>query len=69
MGSTAVAINSVLTSDLYIEEKELCFSSPHPGGVQAGFADGHASFVSETLDRHVWSALGTRAGGETVTQY
>ncbi len=69
IGSTAVPINSVFMPDLWIEEKELCFSSRHPGGAQMMFADGHASFVSETIDRDTWSALGTRAGGEVVKQY
>ncbi len=66
MGSTGVAINSVDMPDVFVDEKELCFSSRHPGGAQVLFADGHAAFISETIDRDVWSALGTRAGGEVV---
>jgi prepilin-type N-terminal cleavage/methylation domain-containing protein len=69
LGSTAVAINSVLKPDLWIEEKELCFSSYHPGGILLVFADGHGSLVAETIDRDIWSALGTRAGEEVVQQY
>lgn len=64
MGSTGVAINSVAMPGLFIDEKELCFSSRHSGGVQVLFADGHVSFISETIDRDTWSALGTRAGRE-----
>lgn len=64
MGSTGVAINSVAMPDPFIDEKELCFSSWHSGGVQVLFADGHVSFVAETIDRDTWSALGTRAGSE-----
>jgi prepilin-type N-terminal cleavage/methylation domain-containing protein/prepilin-type processing-associated H-X9-DG protein len=64
LGSTAAAINSVEIDDLFVDEKELCFSSYHPGGAQLAFADGHVSLVSETIDRHTWSALGTRAGRE-----
>jgi prepilin-type processing-associated H-X9-DG protein len=64
MGSTAVAINSIRMPNAYIEEKELCFSSRHPGGAQVAFADGHVAFVSETIHPGTWSALGTRDGGE-----
>ena len=69
MGSTGVAINSVTMPDPFVDEKELCFSSRHPGGVQVLFADGHASFISETIDRDTWSALGTRAGREVLKAY
>lgn len=40
--------------------------SLHPGGVNAGMADGSARFVSDTIHPDVWRALGTRAGGESV---
>ena len=64
VGSTAIEINAVKNPHLPIDEKELCFSSNHPGGVHIAFADGHATFISEQIDRGAWSALGTRAGGE-----
>ncbi len=37
--------------------------SRHPGGVQVLFADGHLSFVSESIDAKSWAAMGTVAGG------
>lgn len=40
--------------------------SGHLGGVHALAGDGSARFVSETSDRKVWRALGTRSGGELV---
>jgi prepilin-type processing-associated H-X9-DG protein len=40
------------------------FGSYHPGGVNIGFADGSARFVSETLDKDVLRRLGNRADGE-----
>ena len=64
VGSTAIEINAVLNPDLTIDEKELCFSSNHPSGTHIAFADGHVTFISEKIDRNVWSAVGTRAGGE-----
>jgi prepilin-type N-terminal cleavage/methylation domain-containing protein len=65
MGSTGVAINSYLR-DVFVDEKELAFSSHHPGGAQVVLADGEVVFVSETIDRDTWSSLGTRAGSEIV---
>jgi len=41
--------------------------SRHSGGVQVGMCDGSVQFVSETIDLTVWQALGTIAGGETVS--
>lgn len=65
MGSTGPAINSHLL-DVFVDEKELAFSSSHPGGVQIVLADGAVVFVSESIDRGAWSSLGTRAGSEVV---
>ncbi|WP_145117824.1 H-X9-DG-CTERM domain-containing protein [Rosistilla oblonga] len=49
-----------------MDERELCFSSRHRGGVQAVLVDGHVKFFAETIDPQVWSALGTRNDGEVV---
>ncbi|HVJ82655.1 MAG TPA: DUF1559 domain-containing protein [Planctomycetia bacterium] len=38
--------------------------SRHAGGVHAGLADGSVQFYSDSIDRVVWWALGTRAGRE-----
>ncbi len=40
--------------------------SAHPGGVNCLMADGSVRFVSESIGRTVWRALGTRNGGELV---
>jgi prepilin-type N-terminal cleavage/methylation domain-containing protein/prepilin-type processing-associated H-X9-DG protein len=42
------------------------FRSLHPGGIQAVFADGHVSFISESVDIKALIALVTKAGGEVV---
>ena len=42
------------------------FRSLHPGGIQAVFADGHVSFISESVDIKPLIALVTKAGGEVV---
>jgi prepilin-type processing-associated H-X9-DG protein/prepilin-type N-terminal cleavage/methylation domain-containing protein len=67
VGSTGIEMNAVFDPELTIDEKELCFSSNHSGGVNAAFADGHVTFISETIDRNVWASMGTRARGELLT--
>ncbi|MBL8889526.1 MAG: DUF1559 domain-containing protein [Planctomycetaceae bacterium] len=67
MGSTGVAINAHRL-DVFIDERELAFGSQHPGGAQAAQVDGSIRFFDEQTDRAVWSALGTRAGGEPRTE-
>jgi prepilin-type N-terminal cleavage/methylation domain-containing protein len=39
----------------------------HPGGVQSLFGDGAVRFIESAIDGSVWRALGTVAGGETVS--
>ncbi|MCU0721724.1 MAG: DUF1559 domain-containing protein [Pirellula sp.] len=39
-------------------------SSRHTGGVNVALADGSVSFVTSTIDRVAWRAIGTRNGGE-----
>jgi len=40
--------------------------SHHPGGANFTFADGHVSFLSETIDQETLEWLTTRAGGEVI---
>lgn len=44
-------------------------SSRHVGGVHVQLCDGSVRFVSENVDRVVWRAVGTRNGGETVSDF
>ncbi|HBE70825.1 MAG TPA: hypothetical protein DDW52_21985 [Planctomycetaceae bacterium] len=43
-------------------------SSNHVGGAQAAFADGHVTFISDTVDQVVWWSIGSRNGGEVTDQ-
>ncbi len=42
-------------------------TSYHPGGVNVLFLDGSVHFVRETINRPTWRALGTRSGGEVIS--
>ena len=44
-------------------------SSRHRGGVNMVLASGSVRFVTLSIDRTVWSALGSVASGETVGEY
>ncbi|RMF39459.1 MAG: DUF1559 domain-containing protein [Planctomycetota bacterium] len=65
LGSTGVPLNG-LSMDILIDEKEMGFASRHPGGCLFAYADGHVGMVSDTIDRTIFSALGTIAGGEVA---
>jgi prepilin-type processing-associated H-X9-DG protein len=41
--------------------------SMHANGVHVLMADGHARFVRDDIERNVWTALGTRNGGEVIS--
>jgi prepilin-type processing-associated H-X9-DG protein len=44
------------------------FGSYHPGGIQAVFADGHVSFLKNTIDPMVLQRLLHRADGELIDE-
>jgi prepilin-type processing-associated H-X9-DG protein len=44
-------------------------TSLHTGGVNVLMVDGAVRFVSQSIDLHVWRALGTRNGHEPVGQF
>ena len=63
---TKYPINSVqtLTGD---NENDFPFGSFHSGGAHFAFADGHVSFINDTIDMYVYRSLGTIAGGEIIS--
>lgn len=56
-GSTGVVMNG---------DNELAFGSAHASGCNALMTDGSVHFIIGDIDLDVWSALGTRAGGEVI---
>ena len=69
LGSSACPLNSFKIEDAPINDKELGFSSFHPGVAQVSFADGHCETVSDAIDHSILMALGTRKGGESIGDY
>jgi prepilin-type processing-associated H-X9-DG protein len=45
------------------------FGGHHPGGFNAGFADGSTRFVEQDVDPAVWRLVGNRADGEIVKPF
>jgi prepilin-type N-terminal cleavage/methylation domain-containing protein/prepilin-type processing-associated H-X9-DG protein len=45
------------------------FSSLHPGGAHFVFCDGHVQFIFTFINKSIFRALSTRAGGETVGDF
>jgi len=47
---------------------EIGYSSMHPRGVNALFADGSVRFMPQTINALVWRAYGTRARGDSISE-
>ena len=56
---------STCTSSANCPEADAPFGSYHSGGAHFCFADGHVSFVNETIAMPTYQALSTINGGET----
>ncbi len=56
-----------IASNLY--QAHLAARSYHNGGVNCVLADGSIRFVSNNVDANVWRAVGTKANGETVSDF
>lgn len=55
-----------VTVDLYNLKVNGAFGSYHSRSSNFAYGDGHVSTLSENIDRAVYRAISTRAGGETV---
>lgn len=44
-------------------------NSEHPGGVNFLFCDGSVRIINNEIDGRLWEALGTRAGGEIMSDF
>lgn len=68
LASTACPLNSLFIPDSPMNDKELSFGSAHPQGANIGFADGHVEFINQNIDANAWSAMGSRNGGEVISE-
>ncbi|VTR98427.1 DUF1559 domain-containing protein [Tuwongella immobilis] len=68
LGSTGVPMNlqKVAAGSAAFDAYEFGFGSRHTGGANFLFADGAVRFLRDNLAANVYSALGTRSGGEVV---
>lgn len=68
VGSTGVPFNArkIATTSGYV--KELSFASYHPGGSHFTMADGSVRFISYTINFPAYQALGSRNGGEVLSE-
>ena len=67
--SARYPINSSLLLGNGVDENEMNdvpFGSFHSGGAFFAFADGHVTFINDTIDNNVYHALATIAGGEVI---
>jgi len=45
---------------------DIAARSRHPGGVHVLFTDGHARYITDTVDSTLWRAIGSRDGAELI---
>lgn len=70
LGSTGVPMNQKkpAVGSTAFAAYEISFGSRHTGGAQFAMADGSVRFLTENIDVRVYSALGTRDGGEVTSE-
>ncbi|WP_165228581.1 DUF1559 family PulG-like putative transporter [Aquisphaera insulae] len=71
-GSTGVPINlkppvPAVTSGAQLEAYIASYGSMHPGGANFLMGDGSVRFIKQSIAPSIFSGLGTRAGGETIS--
>ncbi len=70
VGTTIAKINAIRTAPTtsgYM--MELSFGSYHIGGAHFSMGDGAVRFLSDSIDMQTYNALGSRNGGEVVSEF
>jgi prepilin-type N-terminal cleavage/methylation domain-containing protein len=68
-GSTGVPFNARAIASTSGYVKELSFTSLHPNGAQFCLADASVRFVAFNINQQTYQAMGSRNGGETLTDF
>jgi prepilin-type N-terminal cleavage/methylation domain-containing protein/prepilin-type processing-associated H-X9-DG protein len=66
-GSQGATPGQYNCGDTAISHFHVAASSYHPGGVNLVMADGSVRFARDSIDFASWQAMGSRAGGEIIT--
>ena len=70
VGSTLAPMNAfVKFPGIHGRLMELSFGSYHAGGAQFAMGDGNVRFIADTIDSDLYTALGSRDGGEFVSGF
>lgn len=68
LGTTTYVSKEDDAADYWNRSGLYAFRSDHTGhGAQIAFVDGHANFLSSSIDPRVWMSLGSRSGGEVIS--
>lgn len=59
-------VNCFVQAAAFVNARGSDIRSNHPHGAQGSFADGHVTFLNDSMDPAVLSAICTRNGGEAV---
>lgn len=69
VGSTGILMNAWLDDSLNGHDWEAGFGSFHTGGAQFLLGDGSVRFITDTIDRQLYGALGTRDQEELLGEF
>ncbi len=67
VATTSIPMNQMVNLDKTNPGYCYGFRSQHPGGMNAGFADGSVRFLKLTINQFIYRAISTRAMGEVVS--
>ena len=67
-GSTGLMLNTTVGTPADVTARLGAFRSDHTGGANFAFADGSVRFLNTSTPPAAYNAMGTRDGGEVVSE-